>query len=301
MLRPPTLMNGPNGSGKSTALAGLRLLRDPATLARTTVVTSGASKEDVRAVASDGSRTALLEGPSVGPTKCRYQPDAFATWFRAVRIYAFDANAIAAPVTMKPRTDLSGDGGGLAGVLEQLRDASPECFEKLNDELKRWLPEYDRILFSTPGDGKKAIQLRVAGSQHAIPAAALSQGTLTALALLTLCHHPAPPPLIGLEEPDRGIHPRLLRSVKEGLDRLAYPEQFGEVRPPTQVIATTHSPYFLEQFREHPEEVVVCEKTAAGSTFHRLRDIPHLEEILADTRLGDAWYAGVLGGLPASG
>jgi predicted ATPase len=59
MLGPLTLMIGPNGSGKSTALEGLRLLRDQATIAWTTVVSSGASKEDVRVVASDGSRTAL--------------------------------------------------------------------------------------------------------------------------------------------------------------------------------------------------------------------------------------------------
>ena len=32
--------------------------------------------------------------------------------------------------------------------------------------------------------------------------------------------------------------------------------------------------------------------------FHRLSDMPNIEEILADSHLGDAWYSGILGGVP---
>ncbi len=81
---------------------------------------------------------------------------------------------------------------------------------------------------------------------HAIPAQDLSQGTLFALAILTLAHIPEPRPIVCFEEPDRGIHPRLLREVRDALYRLSYPGKFGEDRAPVQVIATTHSPYFLD-------------------------------------------------------
>ena len=87
---------------------------------------------------------------------------------------------------------------------------------------------------------------------HSIPASDLSHGTLLALAMLTLAYLPNPPSLIGLEEPDRGIHPRLLRDIRDALYRLAYPESFGESRPPVQVIATTQLPHFLDQFSDHP-------------------------------------------------
>jgi hypothetical protein len=102
-----------------------------------------------------------------------------------------------------------------------------------------------------------------------------------------------------LEYPDRGLHPRLLRDVQDALYRLAYPENFGESRKPVQVIATTHSPYFLDLYRDHPEEVVIAEKTEQGTQFKRLSDHPHLDEILRDSHLGEIWYTGILGGVPA--
>jgi predicted ATPase len=116
--------------------------------------------------------------------------------------------------------------------------------------------------------------------------------------MLTLAHLPNPPSLIGLEEPDRGIHPRLLRDVRDALYRLAYPESFGESRPAVQVIATTQSPYFLDLFREHPEGIVIAEKEGLEAKFVPLASHPHIEEILADGQLGEVWYSGVLGGVP---
>jgi predicted ATPase len=164
--------------------------------------------------------------------------------------------------------------------------------------LGRWLPEFDRILFHTPADGQRAILLRTRIGNHAIPADNLSQGTLLALTMLTLAYLPQPPSLVGLEEPDRGIHPRLLREVRDALYRLAYPESFGETRPPVQVVATTQSPYFLDLFREHPEEIVIAEKQGLEARFVPLNSHPHIDEILADASLGEVWYSGVLGGVP---
>jgi hypothetical protein len=64
------------------------------------------------------------------------------------------------------------------------------------------------------------------------------------------------------------------------------------------VIATTHSPYFLDLFKDHPEEVVIAEKTREGARFERLSDRSDIGEILADAPLGEVWYTGVLGGVP---
>jgi hypothetical protein len=81
--------------------------------------------------------------------------------------------------------------------------------------------------------------------------------------------------------------------------RLSYPENYGEKRDPVQVIATTHSPYFLDLFRDHPEEVVIADKVGQDVRFERLSDREDLDEILGDVQLGDAWYSGVLGGVPS--
>lgn len=55
----------------------------------------------------------------------------------------------------------------------------------------------------------------------------------------------------------------------------------------------------MDLFREHPEEIVVCEKTADGVRFRRVSDLPHIDEILGDAPLGEAWYTGILGGVPS--
>jgi len=42
-----------------------------------------------------------------------------------------------------------------------------------------------------------------------------SDGTLKMLAYLVLLHDPAPPPFIGMEEPENFLHPRLLPELAE--------------------------------------------------------------------------------------
>ena len=133
-----------------------------------------------------------------------------------------------------------------------------------------------------------------------IPATELSQGTLIAIAILTLSYIPDTPPIVCIEEPDRGLHPRLLRDVRDALYRLAYPESVGEKRPPVQVIATTHSPYLLDLFRDHPEEIVIANKIGQEARFERLLDQGNIDEILEDAHLGDIWYTGILGGVPSN-
>jgi predicted ATPase len=200
---------------------------------------------------------------------------------------------------LERNAELDQSGGGLAAVLDALRDSHPERFEDLNKEIARCLPEYDRMLFETTGASTKAFALRTKRGKHKIPAGHLSQGTLLALAILTLAYLPEPPRIVGLEEPDRGIHPRLLREVRDALYRLCYPESADEQREPVQVIATTHSPYFLELFRDHPEEIVIAQKHGSEATFERLSDRKDLDEMLQDAHLGEIWYSGILGGVPA--
>jgi predicted ATPase len=185
----------------------------------------------------------------------------------------------------------------LAAVLDDLKDNHPERWESLLAEMRRWLPEYDYIQFDKPQPGQKAIVLRTRTGGHRVPANQLSQGTLIALALLTLAYLPSPPSLVGLEEIDRGLHPRLLRHLQDALYRLSYPESCGETRPPIQVIATTHSPYLLDLYREHPEEVVLARKEGLEVTMKRLTDIEHYQEILGKARLSEVWYSGVLDGV----
>jgi predicted ATPase len=104
--------------------------------------------------------------------------------------------------------------------------------------------------------------------------------------------------VVCLEEADRGIHPRLLRDVRDALYRLCYPANFGLKRESVQIVATTQSPFFLDLFRDHPEEVVIANKKGRSATFSRLSDLPDAREIIAGGSLGDLWFSGILGGVP---
>lgn len=204
------------------------------------------------------------------------------------------------PVQPNYIKELLRDGSNLAGALTYIRDQDEDAYDHLREELQRWLPEFDSIGFTNDQNGYRSLYLRQAGTKQQIPATELSEGTLLALALLAIVHQPGAPTLIGLEEPDRGLHPRLLREVRDALYRISFPSDFGTKRQPVQVIVTTHSPLFLDLFKDHPEQIIIAEKNADGSaTFKNLSEDKQLQEMIGDAPLGEVWYSGVLGGVPA--
>jgi predicted ATPase len=303
-----TLIVGPNGSGKSTALQALRLVAfqegfsferiqslDAAALPSVEINWSNGAA--IRATfQSGGNFSRSYERAGIGSGT---NPDQLTHQLGKCRFYAFDPDQIAAPVPLTPNAELRSTGANLVAVLDRLRDLDPERFEKLNEDLATWLPEFDRILFETPGGGQRELLLRVAGSKKGIKGSELSHGTLFTLALLTLANSISPPPFIAIEEPDRGVHPRMLRRVQDALNRLAFPLDYGDRREPVQVVATTHSPFLLDLYRDQPEQIVIAEKKQNGAEFTKLVDKADVNELLGESRLGDLWYSGVFGGVPS--
>ena len=313
-----TLIVGPNGSGKSTAMQGLQMAGDTKHVTFSEVVTASLKTAEnitveinINWAVHDSVVLSKFGWQYVDGTFRRFGPDFGLTRLadnlianlreslKSFQIYSFDARELAASVQLHPNMTLSPNGLYLAGVLDNLRDKEPERFEALNEELGRWLPEFDRVLFETSGQGRRSILLRTR-SGHRIEASDLSHGTLFALGFITLAYLPNPPAIVCFEEPERGIHPRLLREVRDAMYRLCYPEEYGEKRDPVQVIATTHSPYFLDLYKDHPEEVVIAHKDEQGVHFERLSDKPNVDEFLQDAPLGEVWYSGILGGVPSN-
>jgi predicted ATPase len=202
------------------------------------------------------------------------------------------------PALVKSGVELTTTGGNLAGVLADRRTTHPEEFVRLTAELFRMLPEFDEMDFVTHADNRLELRLRLADGNEWITAENLSQGTLYVLAILVLSFDPAPPAIVCIEEVDRGVHPRMLREIRDLLYRLSYPSETGARRAPVQVIATTHSPYMLDLFRDHPEEVVITEKHGAAARFVRLDGRADLVGTLSSGSLGDLWFSGVIGGIP---
>jgi predicted ATPase len=309
-----TLLIGPNGTGKTTCMDALALLpamfTHPGPSAREWRSIGVPQSEPVgisvewaepRLVAAfelkENAAPSLQEHPQRLVDANNAPADA-ATRILRIRVFSFVHGQIASPVPLTNTLEIRSDGWGIPAVLTTLQDQYPERFESLNKDLANWLPEFDRILLETTGKSNRAFMLRVKDGQYKLRAHTLSQGTLLAVALLALCHLPDPPEVIGLEEPDRGMHPRLLRDMLDAIHRLSHPENFGDNRKPVQVIMTTHSPYFIDFFRDHLEDVVIVEKRGLCSTLKSLSDIPYVEDIVRESHLGEAWFRGDLGGVP---
>lgn len=94
----------------------------------------------------------------------------------------------------------------------------------------------------------------VIGDGPALPARALSDGTLRFLALCIIGADPKFGGVLCMEEPENGIHPGRIEAMVELVRRLAVDpsEPVGDDNPLRQVIVNTHSPYFV-QFQEHDD------------------------------------------------
>ncbi|MGC2238177.1 MAG: AAA family ATPase [Pyrinomonadaceae bacterium] len=309
-----TLIVGANGTGKTTAIKTLEIVKNYENFSWKDLISIDFFDEEQRSVvleihAEDISREITWQVGKNGEELTL--PDNFNSHvgkrfheakmklLNDFRVFTFNADKIAEPTTLKPNIKLDSDGENLAGVLWQIQSSEPEVFDELNSELQKWFPEFNRIIFEIPENGKVSFLLRTTVGKHKIKAVDLSDGTRLALAYLTIAYLPSPPSIVAFEEPEKGIHPRLLRNIQEAMYRLAYPENYGEERKPIQVIVTTHSPYLLDLYKDYPEEIIIASKDEKGVHFERLIDKPHYEEVLQDAPLGEIWYSGVLGGVPA--
>jgi predicted ATPase len=87
-------------------------------------------------------------------------------------------------------------------------------------------------------EGEKIVKVLEKDSLE-VPLSNMSDGTLRIIAYYTLLYEDNLPTLIGIEEPERNLHPGILRDVASVVQRLS---------KKTQVIITTHSSQLLDCF-----------------------------------------------------
>ena len=182
-----------------------------------------------------------------------------------------------------PQERLSKSGDNLANVIQHLAEQYPERLNQIFEVLRQRVPRIERVLSDVMPDGRLLLQIKDAPFNNPVLARFASDGTLKILAYLVLLYDPEPPPFIGIEEPENFLHPRLL------------PELAEECRAAcerTQLLATTHSPFFLNALR--PEEVRVLWRDEQGYTqTSRVADIPGVREFIEEgAYLGHLWMEG---------
>ena len=185
-----------------------------------------------------------------------------------------------------PQERMTRTGDNLANVIQSLAEQHGDRLEQIFEVLRRRVPRIERVLAETMPDGRLLLQIKDAPFSHPVLAKFASDGTLKMLAYLVLLYDPAPPPFIGIEEPENFLHPRLLPELAE---------ECRAASARTQLLVTTHSPFFLNALR--PDEVRVLWRDEQGYTqSRRAADLPGVSEFVEHgALLGQLWMEGQLG------
>ena len=134
------------------------------------------------------------------------------------------------------------DGQNLIAVLHTLYENDREFEEFIDNSMTTAFPDdFEKLSFPPAEDGRTQLRVRRKHRKRADSAADLSDGTLRFLLLLAILGRPDPAPLIAIDEPETGLHPRMLPIVAAVAANAAIK---------SQVIFTTHSPKLLDAFAE---------------------------------------------------
>ena len=178
---------------------------------------------------------------------------------------------------------LSPTGDNLPSVIQYFQERYPERLEKIISSLSNQVPRLEKVDTELMMSGRRQLKIKDAPFDQPILAKFASDGTLKLLSYLTLFHDPKPPQLIGIEEPENYLHPRLLTGLVG---------EFLEVLMFSQLIITTHSPRLVNELRA--EEVWILYRDEQGFTVcKRASEMLGVEQLLdAGAKLGKLWMEG---------
>ncbi len=178
---------------------------------------------------------------------------------------------------------LSQTGDNLPNVIQYFKEQHPEQLDTILSVLTRRVPKLENVSAETMPDGRLLLQIKDAPFERPVLAKFASDGTLKLLAYLAVLHDPNPPQFVGIEEPENQLHPRLLPELAE---------ECRGASARTQLMVTTHSPFFVNELR--PEEVWVLYRDDSGYTQGKI--VKQMKGAMAmykeGGKLGHLWMEG---------
>ena len=154
-----------------------------------------------------------------------------------------------------PQERLSATGDNLPNVIQNLKEQHEPTLAKILVALSQRIPKLEKVEASIMQDGRLLLQIKDAPFAQPILSKFASDGTLKMLAYLTVLYDPKPPQLIGIEEPENHLHPKLLPELAE---------ECRNASANTQLMVTTHSPFFVDRLR--PDELWILYRDEQGFT-----------------------------------
>lgn len=186
------------------------------------------------------------------------------------------------------RLNMRGD--NLANYVQFLQKEHPKRFDAVLAEVAKKIPGVEKIGWKSAEDGRLLLQFNDRGYKDPFYAPSMSDGTLKYFAYMLMLEDPKPAPLIGIEEPENGLHHQLLGPLAGEMRNRA-----NKPNGP-QVLVTTHANYFVDAL--DPQEVFVLSKGKDGaSTVRCAADDQAVVDMVQDgIPLGSLWYSNHLGG-----
>lgn len=186
--------------------------------------------------------------------------------------FEIDNRAVRTPTLTEPNPVLRQDASNLSAVLFNLMTEHRSAFDKLERHIRRVVPGFKNLTVVSQGAKGEVIAQWDEGSvDEKLTLADLSDGILRLLCWMTLAVQPDPPPLICIDEPAQGIHPRALPTLA-GL--------FEKASERTQLLLATHSSYFLSQF--DTDSIAVMRKQDGEARYTRASDADTLAGMLQE-------------------
>ena len=182
-----------------------------------------------------------------------------------------------------PHLDRTGE--NLSRYLQFIERKNPEGFKQALTRISNKIPGVLEIKPVPQIDRRLVLEFSMKGFSSPFYQQDMSDGTLKMLAYLLLMEDPDPAPLIGIEEPENGLHHQLL-----GLLAQEFKEYAEKSRGP-QLLITTHAPNFVDALT--PEEVWILDKGEDGySSLTRAADIDGVRELYGEgLPMGSLWFS----------
>lgn len=186
-----------------------------------------------------------------------------------------------------PHLDRTGE--NLARYVQFVARENPTGFQQMLDRIAPKIPGILSIQPVIAPDKRLLLSFHASGYDEPFFQQDMSDGTLKMLAYLLLMEDPNPSPLLGIEEPENGLHHQLLASLASEF------KEFARQSRGPQVLITTHAPNFVDALT--PEEVWILDKAEDGfSRLTRAADIDGVPELFAEgIPMGSLWYSNHFG------
>jgi predicted ATPase len=180
---------------------------------------------------------------------------------------------------------LNRTGENLAKYLQFIEREQPGGLKEVLARISAKVPGLKNIDSVKAEDRRLLLRFHAQGYEKPFYQQDMSDGTLKLLAYLLLMEDPDPAPLIGIEEPENGLHHQLLQTLATEF------KQYAQRPRGPQVLITTHSPYLIDALS--PSEVWILGKGSDGfSTLTRTADIEGVPALFAEgVPSGSLWFS----------